>query len=384
MFRSLARSQKIECAKARGTSGGTSALTKGTKATRKMDGEIGTGFTPAGWLHGRHVQTVWGRLARSKRQVVMRREALTAPDGDTLFVDHLDAPAEERAPFLLVLHGLEGSSNSVYAQGLLALAARAGFRAAALNFRFCARDQADLRRCIPNERPRLYHSGETSDFDFVARTFAARLGRPLLVAGVSLGGNVLLKWLGENAGDPAVGAAVTLSVPFDLAAGDRYMSRFPSTLYVRTFVRTLTAKAENLVERFPEAAASIDLPRARRAFTFREFDNAATAPLHGFADADDYYARSSSQPFLARITVPTLCISSLDDPFVPAETVERARRTASPAVRFLVTEKGGHAGWIAARGLKHVSWGEERAFEFLARQAREPAFLETAFPRLLA
>ncbi len=304
----------------------------------------------------------------------MRREALTAPDGDTLFVDYLDAPAKEDAPFLLVLHGLEGSSNSVYAQGILALAARAGFRAAVLNFRFCARDPLDLHRCIPNERPRLYHSGETSDFDFVARTLAARLGRPLFVAGVSLGGNVLLKWLGENAGDPTVAAAATLSVPFDLAAGDRYMASFPSNLYVRAFVKTLTAKAANLARRFPEAAARIDLSRARRAFTFREFDDAATAPLHGFADADDYYARSSSLPLLASIVVPTLCLSALDDPFVPAETVERARRAASPAVQFLVTEKGGHAGWIAARGLKPVFWGEERAVEFLtADHAHTPA-----------
>jgi len=335
-----------------------------------MDGEIRTGFAPAGWLHGRHAQTVWGRFARSKRQVAMRRETLTAPDGDTLFVDHLDAPAAKDAPFLLVLHGLEGSSNSVYAQGLLALAARAGLQAAVLNFRFCARDPRDLDRCIPNERPRLYHSGETSDFDFVARTLAARLGRPLLCAGVSLGGNVLLKWLGENPGDPTVAAAATLSVPFDLAAGDRHMTPFPSNLYVRVFVKTLTAKAEDLVKRFPEAAERIDLSRARRAFTFREFDDAATAPLHGFTSADDYYARASSLPGLFRIAVPTLCLSALDDPFVPAETVERARRTASPAVRFLVTATGGHAGWVAARGLRPLFWGEERAVEFLASEAR--------------
>jgi hypothetical protein len=333
-----------------------------------MEEELGAGFSPAGWLRGRHAQTVWGRLARSKRQVAMRREALTAPDGDTLFVDHLDAPAATDAPFLLVLHGLEGSSNSVYAQGILALAASAGMRAAVLNFRFCARDPLDLDRCIPNERPRLYHSGETTDFDFVARTLAARFGRPLLCAGISLGGNVLLKWLGENAGDPTVGAAATLSVPFDLAAGDRYMASFPSNLYVRVFVKTLTAKAESLVRRFPEAAERIDLSRARRAFTFREFDDAATAPLHGFTGADDYYARSSSLPLLARVAVPTLCLSALDDPFVPAETVERARCAASPAVQFLVTEKGGHVGWIAARGWRPVSWGEERAVEFLASE----------------
>jgi len=332
----------------------------------KVDGEIGPGFAPAAWLHGRHAQTVWGRLARSRRQVRLRREALAAPDGDTLLVDHLDARAAEGAPFLLVLHGLEGSSNSVYAQGILALAARAGLRAAVLNFRFCARDPRDLDRCIPNERPRLYHSGETSDFDFVARTLAARLGRPLLVAGVSLGGNVLLKWLGENAGDPVVAAAATLSVPYDLAAGARYMEAFPSNMYVRSFVKTLTAKAETLARRFPEAAGRLDLPRARRAFTFREFDDAATAPLHGFTGADDYYARSSSLPLLPSIAAPTLCVSALDDPFVPPDSVENARRAASRAVRLVVTRKGGHAGFVSGPGPWDARFfAEERAVAWL-------------------
>lgn len=337
-----------------------------------MDGEH-TDFTPAWWLRGRHAQTTWGRLARPRRRVPLRREALIAPDGDTLLVDHLDRPAggdADDAPRLLLLHGLEGSSYSVYVQGLLDLAARAGFRASVLNFRYCARDEGDLRRCIPNERPRLYHSGETSDFDFVARTLAARDGRPLLAAGASLGGNVLLKWLGEHPKDATVAAAATLSVPYDLAAGDLYMASFPTNLYVRGFVKTLTAKAEDLMRRFPEAAERIDLPRARRAYTFREFDAAATAPLHGFSGADDYYTRSSCLPFLAGITTPTLCISALDDPFLPPEATRRARDAASSAVRFVVTDRGGHAGFVAARGLTPVYWGEELVIAFLARHAR--------------
>lgn len=335
-----------------------------------MDGEGDGNFRPAWWVRGAHLQTVWGRLARSRTQVPLRREALLAPDGDTLLLDHADVPVPEAAPELLILHGLEGSSHSVYAQGLLALAARAGLAASVLNFRFCARDLTDLSRTVPNARPRLYHSGETTDFDFVLRTLAARRGGPVLVAGVSLGGNVLLKWLGEHPGEPLVAAAATLSVPYDLAAGDRHMSAFPATLYVRTFVKTLVPKAESLARRFPEAAARLDLPRARRAFTFREFDDAATAPLHGFAGADDYYARASSLPVLSRVAAPTLCVSALDDPFVPPESVEAARRAASPAVRFLVTARGGHAGWVAARGAAPYYWGEERAIAFLARRAR--------------
>jgi predicted alpha/beta-fold hydrolase len=334
-----------------------------------MDGEH-VDFSPAWWLRGAHLQTVWGRLARSRTQVPLRREALTAPDGDTLLLDHADAAVPDGAPPLLILHGLEGSSHSVYAQGMLALAVKAGLRASVLNFRYCARDLADLRRTIPNERPRLYHSGETTDFDFVARTLVARHGRPILATGISLGGNVLLKWLGEHPDERIVSAAATLSVPYDLAAGDRHMASFPSVFYVRSFVKTLTPKAAALASRFPEAAARLDVARASRAWTFREFDDAANAPLHGFAGAADYYARCSSLPVLSRIAVPTLCLSSLDDPFVPAETVERARREASPAVRFVVTKEGGHSGWVAARGLTPVYWGEELAIEFLGRHAR--------------
>jgi predicted alpha/beta-fold hydrolase len=331
----------------------------------------GTDFAPAWWLRGAHLQTVWGRLARSRRQVPLCREALTAPDGDTLYLDHADAPIPAGAPPLLILHGLEGSSHSVYAQGLLALAVKAGLRPSVLNFRFCARDLSDLSRTIPNERPRLYHSGETTDFDFVLRTLAERHGGPVLAAGVSLGGNVLLKWLGENPGERLVAAAATLSVPYDLAAGDRHMASFPSALYVRSFVKTLTPKAMSLARRFPEAASRLDLPRAARAWTFREFDDAANAPLHGFAGAADYYARCSSLPVLSRIAVPTLCISSLDDPFVPPASVEAARRAASPAVRFLVTEHGGHAGWVSAEGFRPVYWAEEKAVSFLARTGRD-------------
>ena len=338
-----------------------------------MDGKNLTGFSPAWWLRGAHTQTVWGRLARSRRQVRLRREALTAPDGDTLLLDHADAPVPDGAPPLLILHGLEGSSHSVYAQGLLALGLAAGLRPSVLNFRFCARDLRDLSRAIPNERPRLYHSGETTDLDFVLRTLAARHGRPVLAAGVSLGGNVLLKWLGEHPGERLVAAAATLSVPYDLAAGDRHMTSFPSALYVRAFVKTLVPKAESIARRFPGAAARLDIPRAARAWTFREFDDAATAPLHGFAGADDYYTRSSSLNVLGSIDVPTLCLSALDDPFVPPECVAAARAAASPSVRFLVTERGGHAGWVAARGLRPVSWGEESAIAFLKGASISPA-----------
>jgi uncharacterized protein len=301
--------------------------------------------------------------------VALRRELLETPDGDELVLDHVDGL--EGSPRLLVLHGLEGSSYSVYVQGILEAAARRGLRGTALNFRSCARDPEDLDRMLPNRRPRLYHSGETEDLDFVARTLAARdPAVPLLAVGVSLGGNVLLKWLGESAGRTAVAAAAALSTPYDLAASARHLETRRGHVYVGNFLSTLRRKAIDAAGRFPEAAARIDLPRTLRARTFREFDDAATAPLHGFAGADDYYRKSSSLFFLPRITTPTLCVSAEDDPFLGAESLARARNAASSSVEFHVTERGGHIGFVGGiRPWRPVYWAEELAVGWLTRKA---------------
>jgi predicted alpha/beta-fold hydrolase len=319
-------------------------------------------FRPAWWLPGPHLQTAWGRLARSRRQVRFRREVLETPDGDDLVLDHMDGPA--RSPRLVLLHGLEGSSRSVYAQGLLAEAGRLGWSGTAINFRSCAVDPRRLSRSLPNRRPRLYHSGETSDFDFAARTIAAREPAVrLAAAGVSLGGNVLLKWLGENPDQKIVARAAAISTPYDLAAGARHLERGMGRLYVRSLLSTLREKAVTAARTHPEAAARIDVERARRARTFREFDDAATAPLHGFASAEDYYERSSSIRYLGSIRTPTLCLSAEDDPFVPAEVLDRARAAASPAVRFVITRRGGHAGFVSSGKARY--WAEKLVLDWL-------------------
>ena len=323
---------------------------------------LDTEFRPAWWLPGPHLQTAWGRLARSRRQVRFRREVLETPDGDDLVLDHMDGPAG--SPRLLLLHGLEGSSHSVYAQGLLAQAGRRGWRATAINFRSCAVDPRRLSRRLPNRRPRLYHSGETSDFDFAARTIAAREPAIRLgAAGVSLGGNVLLKWLGENPDQRIVARAAAISTPYDLAAGARHLERRMGRIYVRSLLSTLREKALAAARTHPEAAATIDVERTRRAKTFREFDDAATAPLHGFASAEDYYERSSSIRYLGSIRTPTLCLSAEDDPFVPAQVLERARAAASPAVRFVITRHGGHVGFVSSGKARY--WAEELVLEWL-------------------
>lgn len=327
-------------------------------------------YHPAPWLPGPHLQSVWGRVARSRRRVTLRREILPTPDGDEIVLDHLDGTRDDG--HLLLLHGLEGSSNSVYIQGMLALARSAGLSATALNFRSCAREPDNLHRTIPNRTSRLYHSGETTDIDHVVRTLRSRFPRRRLVAfGGSLGGNALLKWLGEDPGHHRLAAAATASVPYDLEAGARHLETPLGRLYTRHFVKTLGIKAATKKRLFPEAAAGIDLDRALHATTFHEFDEAATAPLHGFASAEDYWERSSSIRFLHAIDVPTLALSAEDDPFLPPGVLDEVRATTSPAVELVTTAHGGHLGFVAgALPWRPRYWVERTAFAWLEHFTR--------------
>lgn len=321
-------------------------------------------FVPAWWLRNTHLQTVWGRIARPRRLILTRREVIDTPDGDELVIDHLEGDTRRR--HVIVLHGLEGSSNSVYVQGLLSIAKRYGHPMSVLNFRSCARDLERIGVALPNRGRRLYHSGETSDFDFAVGVFRDRGVSELGAIGISIGGNVLLKWLGERGATAPISRAATLSVPYDLAASARHLERGVGTLYALSFLRSLYSKALGVTQRHPELATRIDLERARRARSFHEYDDAVTAPLHGFDDVHHYYRDSASLHYLSRITVPTLCISSLDDPFLPSETVDAVNREKSDAVRLLVTRKGGHAGFVGGRvPWQPVYWAEERAMKWV-------------------
>ena len=319
-----------------------------------------TEFSPAWFLPGPHFQTVWGRLVRPRRLVELRREVLETPDGDELLLDGL---AGDDSLHFVLMHGLEGSSQSVYIQGLLAVIARHGYSATAMNFRSCARDPRNVMRMIPNRRPRLYHSGETTDFDFVVRTLSARMPRTRFVAiGASLGGNVLLKWLGEHPEQTIVSAAATLSVPYDLGAGSALLETTAAgRFYVSQFLNTLRKKSQR-----PDIAPLIDLPRVMRARTFRELDDAATGPLHGFRDADDYYERSSSIHYVHRITTPTLALSAEDDPFLPPDVLPVVKRNASAVVDFRTTPCGGHVGFIGGKAPWRCEyWAEELVVQWL-------------------
>lgn len=320
---------------------------------------------PGWWIRGPHLQTVWARLARSRRLIGFQREVLETPDGDELVLDHIAGP--KGAPRVILLHGTEGSSYSLHTQGLAVLIARAGWRGTVLNFRSCARDPNDIRVRLRNRTARLYHSGETTDLDLVVRTLAAREpGVPLAAVGFSMGGSVLLKWLGETGGGHPLVAAATISVPYDLAASVDYLGRPGARIYVYNFLRRVKPKALDVMARFPRETNHLDEGRVRAARTIREFDDCVTAPLHGFTGADDYYARASAEGFLGHVGVPTLCISGLDDPFFPGEGVERARAAASADVTFAVTPWGGHTGFVSGPWpWRPVYWAEETVIAWL-------------------
>jgi predicted alpha/beta-fold hydrolase len=295
----------------------------------------------------------------------MRRETWETPDGDELHLDRVDG--REGAPVLLALHGLEGSSESLYMHGFLHLARERGWRGIALNFRSCAPPVGDRSGSyLMNRGDRLYHMGETADLDWVIETLASREpGLELVLTGVSMGGNVLLKWLGERGGSvpPVVRGAATISAPYDLAAAADHLETGLGPYYARYFLGTLKEKALEYAARHPGV---VDVEGVQRARGFREYDDAAVAPIHGFADAADYYARSSSMGFLGRIRVPTLLVSAADDPFLPGRVLDQVRRAASPDVRCLFTAGGGHVGFVEGPPWSARSWAEARAVEFLA------------------
>jgi hypothetical protein len=265
------------------------------------------------------------------------------------------------APRLLLLHGLEGTVRSHYVAGFFEQAKDRGWGADLLLFRGCGDE--------PNRAPRFYHSGETDDLAFVLEEILRRHpGSPIVLAGVSLGGNVLLKFLGERGADlgQRVRGAATVSVPFDLERGSRFISHGVSRIYDRHFLRTLRAKALAKLERFP---GLFDETRLRAATSIFEFDEAVTAPVHGFADAHDYYSRSSALGWIRRIALPTLLLNSIDDPFLPAAVLDEVKgaAAANPNLTIEFPAHGGHVGFVAGRlPWRPFYYAEWRACEFLA------------------
>jgi uncharacterized protein len=306
-------------------------------------------FKPAWWLPGPHCQTLWPTFGRKSATIQLIRERIELADGD--FID-LDWSNQDARPIVIILHGLEGSADSPYARGMLRIINQCGWRGVVMHFRGCSGE--------PNRKLRAYHSGETNDIAEIITILRAREpSTPIVALGYSLGGNVLLKWLGESGAQNPLTAAVAVSVPLELGkSADRLQQGF-SRVYQWHLLKSLCEKMKT------KAHMHDTLPTSAKFSSIREFDDKLTAPMHGFDSANDYYTLSSSRQFLKTIRIPTLLIQSKDDPFLTPDAIPELSEL-SHSLQMEVTEHGGHVGFVSGNlPWQPEYWLERRIPEFL-------------------
>ena len=304
------------------------------------------------WLPGGHAQTIWPKLIK-QAPIKLRRERWETPDGDFVDVDHVDGPPE--APLLVLFHGLEGSAASHYGLSTAHACRKAGWRLALPHFRGCSGEL--------NRRPRAYHSGDSDEIDWILRRLqAANGGRPLHAAGISLGGNALLKWAGERGAAAAevVTGVAAICAPLDLAACGHHLARGFNRVYTQYFLRTLKAVSAARLRQFP---GLFDEARMLAAINLYQFDDAVTAPVHGFAGADDYWQRASAKPWLKSIAVPAVAVNPKNDPFLPAAYLP-STADVSPQVRLEQPAGGGHVGFVSGAFPGNLDWLPQRLLHF--------------------
>jgi predicted alpha/beta-fold hydrolase len=306
------------------------------------------GYRAPAWLPGGNLQTIWA-ATRSRHHLgpppQFRRERWSTPDGDFIDVDHLAPQAPDGARHLVLFHGLEGSSASQYAQAFAGVAQQRGWAYSVPHFRGCSGEA--------NRAPRAYHSGDFEEIGWILQRLRAASRQPLLVVGVSLGGNALLRWAQES-GDSAVttaAAVAAISSPVDLAAAGRAIDQgFNWLVYSRMFLRTMKPRALAQLALHP---GLFDRDRLLAARTLYDFDNVYTAPLHGYRDTPDYWTRASAKPHLARIRIPALVLNARNDPFVPSASLPGAAQ-AGRHVTLWQPAHGGHVGFPHGRLPGHV------------------------------
>ena len=326
---------------------------------------IETEFKTAWWLSNAHLQTIYPALMRKSLAVIeLKRERLTTPDND--FID-IDWCGEGNQPLIILLHGLSGSSQSVYIRGLQQALLLKGFRSVALNFRGCSGELNYSARC--------YHSGETEDIHFLYQWLRQREPEtPIGAVGFSLGGNVLLKWLGEQGNNLSLFAAIAVSVPLVLSVCATKLDTGFSRIYRKTLLSELKEHVEEKqrhLERlgnFQEANRIDQLGDLSDIESFWQYDDRVVARLHNFKDVKDYYQRSSSRQFLKSITITTLLIQAVDDPFMTEKVLPDVDEL-SATIQLEITQGGGHVGFIAGNiPFKPIYWLDQRIPEFLEQQ----------------
>ncbi|MCC5792178.1 MAG: hydrolase [Legionellaceae bacterium] len=320
---------------------------------------IDSNFKPLWWLNNCHAQTLYPSLTHRVKAPIDRRERIELPDGDFIDLAWSVNGLPPDSPLIVLLHGLGGSVRSCYVAGLLSALNQAGYRGVLMHFRGASEE--------PNRLPRVYHSGDTDDLHYVMERLNQREpATAKAVIGVSLGGNVLLKWLGERRNHPAIQAAIAVSVPFQLDRVVEQLNRGFSRLYQAYLLRSLRPV---FMRKLPLIQSCI--PLSQRTLlslkTLRDFDDNITAPLHGFANAEDYYRKASSRPYLSQISIPTLIIHALDDPFMTPQVLPQKEELSAHTLLEL-SEHGGHVGFITASDSNRshpVYWLPKRIPAFL-------------------
>lgn len=314
-------------------------------------------FKPAWWLTNTHAQTIFPTLIRRLNAPIDQIERFELPDGDFVDLAWAMNGLSPTAPLVILIHGLGGGINSTYVAGQLRAFNRCGWRAALLHLRGASEE--------PNRLPRAYHSGDTEDLQYVLDMLAKRESNTKkAVVGFSLGGNVLLKWLGEHSHQQIINAAVAVSVPFVLnAVADRIHQGFS-----RCYQTYLLRRMRQIFQRKHDISGQIPkeiLEKLNDVSCFWTFDERITAPLNGFSDVHAYYRQSSSRQFLSRIHTPTLIIQAQDDPFMSPDALPKAQEL-SASIRFELSQKGGHVGFITGDiPGKPIYWLDQRIPEYL-------------------
>ncbi len=316
------------------------------------------------FLFNGHLQTLWP-VWRNLRQTPIQwpRERWHTPDADFIDVDCISADASDdhlsNTPVVILFHGLEGSAQSHYARNLATVLQQIGWTGFVPHFRGCSGEL--------NLQPRAYHSGDSAEIDWILHRFRTRFpNRPLCAAGVSLGGNALMKWLGEQSSSASavIDAAAAVSPPMDVAACGAWLDQGANQkIYTQHFLRTMKQQGEARLARFP---GLFDATRMRRASTLREFDDTVTAPLHGFNGVDDYWQRASALPLIRHIALPTLLLMPRNDPFLTAACYPTPAQCPA-AITLETPASGGHVGFSGGSGAHRDLWLPTRIINFFAQ-----------------
>ena len=318
-------------------------------------------YVAPSWLPGGNAQTIYPFLLRSLTIPAYQRERLELDDGDFIDIDWLDNSTDR--PLVVMFHGLEGDSSSHYARSIMGLFQELGWRGAVVHFRGCSG--------TPNRLPRAYHAGDSEEIDRILHKIIDKnqsLGSnaQLYVIGISLGGNALLKWLGEQGKKAChlIDGVATVSVPLDLAAAGKALDSGFNQIYTQHFLGTLKKKVLKKLDNFP---GLFDAVAVAECTTLYQFDNLVTAPLHGFSNTDEYWTLSSSKPWLKHIQVPTLVINARNDPFMPSSFLP-AKTDVSYSVLLEFPAEGGHVGFLSSPFPGNLTWLPQRIVRFFDNQ----------------